>query len=40
MIASKYDDVIKTSRDPDYYFGMFWKILCSTTLLQSFITRA
>ena len=27
----------KNSRDLDFYFGIFWKILCSTTLMQSFI---
>ena len=26
-----------TSRDPDLCFGVFWKILCSTTLMQSFM---
>ena len=26
-----------TSRDPDLCFGVFWKILCSTTLKQSFM---
>ena len=26
-----------TSRDPDLCFGVFWKILCSTTLTQSFM---
>ena len=30
----------KKSRDLDYYFAIFWKILCSTTLMQSFIARA
>ena len=25
----------KTSRDFDYYFGIFWKTLCSTNLMQS-----
>ena len=35
-----YDDVIKKSLDLDCYFGMFWKILRSTTLMQSFIAKA
>ena len=30
----------KKSRDLDYYFGIFWMILCSTTHMQSFIARA
>ena len=30
----------KNSRDLDYYFGIFWKILCSATLMQSFIASA
>ena len=30
----------KKSSDLDYYFIIFWKILCSTALLQSFIARA
>ena len=29
MIALKYDDAIKRSRDVGYDFGIFWKILCS-----------
>ena len=37
MTMLKYDDIIKKSRDLDYYFGILWKILCSTTLMQSFI---
>ena len=40
MTVSKYDDVIKKSHDLDYYFGIFWKILCNITLIQSFIARA
>ena len=39
MNVLKHDDVIKTLRDLDYYFGVFWKILCSTTPKQSFIVR-
>ena len=35
----KRDDLIKKSRNPDYYVGVFWKISCSTTLMQSFIDR-
>ena len=31
-----YDDIIKNSRDLNYYYGIFWKIF-STTLMQSFI---
>ena len=30
----------KKSRDFRYYFSIFWKILCTTTIMQSFITRA
>ena len=30
----------KTTRDFDYYFGAFWEILCTTTLMQSLIARA
>ena len=30
----------KSSRDLDYYFGIIWKILHSTTLKQIFIARA
>ena len=30
----------KNSRDLDYHFGVFWKISCSTTHMQSFIARA
>ena len=40
MTVLKYDDVIKKSYYHDYYFDVFWKILCSTTLIQSFIARA
>ena len=29
----------KDSCDLDYYFGIFWKVLCSTTLMQIFIAR-
>ena len=32
MAVLNYDDVIKKSSDLTYYFGVFWKILCSTTL--------
>ena len=35
-----YDHVIKKSLDLDYYSGMFWKILRSATLMQSFIAKA
>ena len=34
MVASK------KSRDLGYYFSIFWKILCTTTIMQSFLTRA
>ena len=37
MTVLKYDDVIKKSRDLDYYFGIFWKISCS---MRCFIARA
>ena len=37
MTVLKYDDVIIKSRDLDYYFGILWKILCSTTYIQIFI---
>ena len=37
MAVLKYDDVIIKSRDLDYYFGILWKILCSTTHIQIFI---
>ena len=30
----------KKSRDLDYHFGIFWKILRSTTHMQSFIRSA
>ena len=30
----------KMSRYLDHYFSIFWKLLCSTTLMQSFIVRA
>ena len=30
----------KMSPNLDYYFRIFWKALCSTTLMQSFIARA
>ena len=40
MAALKYNDVIKKSRDLDCYFGVFQKILCSTTLMQNFIAIA
>ena len=40
MIVLKYDDVIKKSRNLDYYFDIFWKILCSTVLTQKCIARA
>ena len=36
MTILKHGDVIKKLLDLDYYFGVFWKILCSTTLMQSF----
>ena len=39
MTALKYDEVIKNSRELDCYFGIFWKILCNTTLMQSFIQQ-
>ena len=39
MTAFKYDDIIKNITGFDYYFDIFWKILCSTTLNQSFTTR-
>ena len=39
MTVSKYDDVIKKSRDLGYYFNIFWNILCITTHMQSFIAR-
>ena len=34
MTVLKYDDVVKKPRDLDYYFDIFLKILCSTTLMQ------
>ena len=38
MTVLKHDDVIKKSHDPDiYYLDIFWKISCSTALMQSFI---
>ena len=40
MNVLKYDGVMKKSLGLDYYFGFFLKILCSTTLMQSFIARA
>ena len=40
MTVFKYYDLIKKSRNVDYYFGIFWKILCSTTLMQNFIVTA
>ena len=40
MTVLKYDNVIKKSRDLNYYFGIFWKILFSTRHMQSFIARA
>ena len=40
MTVLIYDDAIKNSRDFDYYFGIFWKILCIATVTQSFIARA
>ena len=40
MATLKYNDVIKKSRDLDCYFGVFQKILCSTTLMQNFIAIA
>ena len=36
MTVLKYDDMIV---DLGYYFGIFWAILCSTTLMQAFIAR-
>ena len=33
MTVLKYDDIIKKSRDLDYYFDIFWKISFSTTLM-------
>ena len=38
MTVLEYDDVIKTSRNFD--LGVFWNILNSTTLMQSFIAGA
>ena len=35
----KFDDIIKKVI-LHYYFKIFWKILCSTTLMQSFIAGA
>ena len=35
MTVLKYDDVVKKVTRLDYYFGVFWKILCSTILMQS-----
>ena len=35
MTFFKYDDVIKKSCDLNYYVDVFWKILCSTTHVQS-----
>ena len=40
MTVLKYADIIKKLRDLDYYFNSFGKILCSTTLMQSFIAGA
>ena len=37
MAVWKYYDVSISSRDHDYYFGSFWMILFSATLMQSFI---
>ena len=39
MTVLKCDDIIKNSRDLDYYFGIFWKILCNTTFMQNFMAR-
>ena len=39
MIVLKYD-VIKKSCGINYYFGIFWKILCCTTFMQNFIAKA
>ena len=33
MTVLKCDDIIKKSRDLDYYFDIFWKISFSTTLM-------
>ena len=40
MNVLKYNDVIKKSSDHDYHFGIFWKFLCNTTLMQGFIAMA
>ena len=37
MIVWEHDYVIKKLHD--YYVAIFWKILCSTTIMQSFIAR-
>ena len=33
MIVLKYDNFIKESRDLGHFFGILWKIMCSTTLM-------
>ena len=40
MTLLEYDDVIKKVTWPYYYSDIFWNILFSTTLVQSFITKA
>ena len=30
----------KNSLDLDYYIGIFWKVLCSATFMQSFLADA
>ena len=30
----------KKSLEPDYYVGIFWKILCSTTAMEKVIAKA
>ena len=39
MTVLNFDDVIRKSRDLDYHFCVFWKILFSTTLMPSFIAN-
>ena len=40
MTLLKCDDTIKKPTVIGYYFGIFWKIICGTTLKQSFIAAA
>ena len=40
MTILKYGDNIKKSHNVGYCFDIFWKILCSTTLMLSVIAKA